>query len=71
MKLKAKIYNARWGGWAFREAWDLGGFFVNRVQYQSLTVTKCFFGLNIRAGFLEVVCLFMFKEINSKLFCVF
>ena len=50
---------------------NFDGFLVNRGQFQSLMVTKCFFGLNIRAGFLEVVCLFMFKEINPKLFCVF
>jgi len=71
MKLKTKISTARWGDGALREAWVFDGFLNNRGQFQSLAIRKCFFGLIIRAGLLEVVCLFKHKEINSWCFFCF
>jgi hypothetical protein len=71
MKLKTKILTARWGDGALREAWVFAGFLNNLSRFERLAVRKCFFGLIIRVGLLEVVCLFVHKEINSWCFFAF
>ena len=65
MKLKTKILTARWGDGALREAWVFAGFLNNLSRFERLAARKCFFGLIIRVGLLEVVYLFVHKEINS------
>jgi hypothetical protein len=64
MKLNTKILTARWGGWALKDAWVFAGFLNKRDRFQSLAVNKCFFGLIIRAGFLEIVCLFVHQGVD-------
>ena len=64
MKLEAKLktHDGAVGRLRRRGGAD---FQVNRDRFQSLAVNKCFFGLIIRAGFQEVICLFVHKEVNS------